>query len=596
MSRLSTIVKVVHYLDAKQKTRLILLTLFIAFTNILDVLAIGLIAVLGQIAISGFGVNGLGLIPTRIIDILGVQNTSLQFKVSVISMLIAFLLLSKTILGVFLSWNMLRDLSRYSASLSQKLCRDYFNQPFLEIIKKSPQEVNFTLGYGVNSLLLNVLGNFCLLLGDLFLLIVLMALSLAIDINFTIIAFAIFLVTGLVVNRIISRRARQIGVEQAKLLIQSDKSIVGLISAYKDYFTKNLINSQVDRINQTRGEISRKNAIVSFLPQLSKYVIEIILVFTVVIMGSIAFAFNDAIHAVPILLVFFAVVSRIAPAVIRIQQQVLIIKSNLGYSQSTLAILDSMQGIAPISRMHKNSGISGSLTKISCEKMTFKYPGNSSDHQTVNSFSFEFTKGKSYAITGPSGSGKSTLINMIIGLIPPDSGGVTIFGSPPNELLASYPGAIGIVPQQIFLIDGTLRENIVLDSSRITVDDEEVIRVLNLVKLGSWFASLQDGLETRISNLNSLLSGGQVQRLGIARSLITHPEILILDESTSALDQQTEFDINKMLFELNPKLTILAIAHRPTTLQLFEEIIYMENGRLRASGNFAEIEHLLKVV
>jgi ABC-type bacteriocin/lantibiotic exporter with double-glycine peptidase domain len=317
-------------------------------------------------------------------------------------------------------------------------------------------------------------------------------------------------------------------------------------------------------------------------------------------MGSIAFAFNDAIHAVPILLVFFAVISRIAPAVIRIQQHVLVIKSNIGYSESTLEILDSMQTVSHNSRIERiasaKSHVSGSIGKISCEKMTFKYPGNLGATPTVNSFTFEFTKGRSYAITGPSGSGKSTLVNMIIGLIPPDSGEVSIFGVSPNKLIASHPGTIGVVPQQIFLIDGTLRENIVLDSSRFTVDDEEVIRILNLVKLDTWFESLEEGLETRISNLNSLLSGGQVQRLGIARSLITNPEILILDESTSALDQQTEFDINKMLFELSPRLTILAIAHRPTTLQLFEEIIYMEQGSLRMSGNFAQIAHLLKAV
>jgi ABC-type multidrug transport system fused ATPase/permease subunit len=594
---LKIVIKIFRHIDLKQRVRLIFLTATIALTNLIDVLAIGLIAVLGQIAISGFGVNGLGELPNRIVIILGIQNSTFQLKVSVISLLIAFLLMSKTLLGVFLSWNMLKELSTYSANVSQKLSRDFFNQNFLEIIKRSPQEVNFNLGYGVNSLLLNVLGNFCLLLGDVFLLIVLISISIVVDVNFTILATVIFGIIGIFVNRIISRRARQIGIEQARLLVRSDKSIIGLMSAYKDYFVKNLLESQVKQINKTRSEISKINATVTFLPQVSKYVIEVILVLTVVIMGFIAFTFNDAIQAVPILLVFFAVISRMAPAVIRIQQYILVIKSNIGYSNTTLEVLDSIQKSAQNSstQIKPSPSIDGSrdIEKIVCEQVSFKYSG-SSNSPTVENFSFEFVKGKNYAITGPSGSGKSTLINMIIGLIPPDSGQISIFGMNPIDLISARPGKVGFVPQQIFIIDGTLRENIVLDAIKIQASDEEVIRILNTVKLGSWFSNLEDGLNTKVSSLNSKLSGGQVQRLGIARSLITNPEILILDESTSALDQKTEHEINQMLFELRPKITILAIAHRPTTLQLFDNLLYMDKGRLLATGNFPMIEPLLK--
>ena len=597
MSTFAIANKIFRHIDFRQRVKLILLTVTLALTNMIDVVAIGLIAVLGQITISGFGINGLGALPNSVVGILGIQNSTFQFKVSVISLLIASLLMSKTLLGVFLSWNLLKELSTYSANVSQQLCRDFFNQNYLDIVKRSPQEVNFSLGYGVNSLLLNVLGNFCLLIGDVFLLVILILLSLVVDVNFTILAIVIFGITGIIVNRFISRRARQIGIEQASLLIRSDRSIVGLISAYKDFFVKNLLESQVKQINKTRSEISKINAIVTFLPQVSKYVIEVILVFTVVVMGFIAFTFNDAISAVPILLVFFAVISRIAPAVIRIQQYVIVIKSNIGYSHTTLEVLETVQKSAKsLSRPIKASSsirAESESAKIICEQLSFKYPGSSSN-PTVENFSFEFTKGKSYAITGPSGSGKSTIINMIIGLIPPDSGRTSIFGMSPIELITTRPGKIGFVPQQIFIVDGTVRDNIVLDSTKVVVGDEEIFRVLDIVKLGSWVSNLEDGLDAKISNLDSKLSGGQLQRLGIARSLITNPEILILDESTSSLDQHTEYEINKMLFELRPELTILAIAHRPTTLQLFENLIYMDKGKILASGNFPTIEPLLR--
>jgi ABC-type multidrug transport system fused ATPase/permease subunit len=262
-----------------------------------------------------------------------------------------------------------------------------------------------------------------------------------------------------------------------------------------------------------------------------------------------------------------------------------------------LDVLDSIQKsvkkLPTLSEPSSSIDVVNSTNKIICEHVSFKYPG-SSYNPTVKNFSFEFIKGKNYAITGPSGSGKSTLINMMIGLIPPDSGKISIFGMSPNDLISARPGKVGFVPQHIFIVDGTLRENIVLDPSKIPADDEEIIQIMDLVKLGPWFSNLEDGLDTQISNLNSKLSGGQVQRLGIARSLITNPEILILDESTSALDQQTEFEINQMLLELSPKITILAIAHRPTTLQLFENLIYMDKGSLVVSGDYSLIEPLIK--
>jgi hypothetical protein len=132
LATLNTVLKILRHIEPKQRIKLIFLTVTIALTNLIDVVAIGLIAVLGQIAISGFGVNGLGALANRVVAILGIQESTFQFKVSVISLVIASLLMSKTFLGVFLAWNLLKDLSTYSANVSQQLCRDFFNQNFLE--------------------------------------------------------------------------------------------------------------------------------------------------------------------------------------------------------------------------------------------------------------------------------------------------------------------------------------------------------------------------------------------------------------------------------------------------------------------------------
>jgi ATP-binding cassette subfamily C protein len=197
--------------------------------------------------------------------------------------------------------------------------------------------------------------------------------------------------------------------------------------------------------------------------------------------------------------------------------------------------------------------------------------------------------GSSLALVGRSGAGKSTLADLLLGVIEPDSGYITLNGSSPRDLIAARPGSIGYVPQAVSLVDGTLRENVALGLPDGLVSDERVWRALQRAHLDEPFAREREGLDTRVGEYGVKLSGGQRQRLGIARALLLDPSLVVLDEATSALDAETESNITEVIEALHGAVTIVLVAHRLSTVRNADVVAYMEHGMMMASGTFDEL-------
>ena len=195
------------------------------------------------------------------------------------------------------------------------------------------------------------------------------------------------------------------------------------------------------------------------------------------------------------------------------------------------------------------------------------------------------------ALTGPSGSGKSTLLDLILGLLNPTSGQMFISDLKPRNAIRKWEGSISYAPQETVLIDGTIRENIT--GGEVTkYSDKEVVDSLIATDLYEFVMSLESGLETQVGENGAQLSGGQKQRLGISRAILSKPRLLILDEATSSLDINSELKIMKSLKSFSRESTILFVTHRISTLENIQKIIYMRNGKIVASGNFAQIGEL----
>lgn len=218
------------------------------------------------------------------------------------------------------------------------------------------------------------------------------------------------------------------------------------------------------------------------------------------------------------------------------------------------------------------------------EDLSFGFNRETTVIQNIN---FEVVAGTKVAIVGPSGAGKTTCFEIATGFRLPDSGKASIDGYDPRVLLEYGRGLIGIVPQRPHLVSGTLAENVSLSGADQT-DMEKVAEVLKLAGLHAY--ANPGALEMNVEPDAGQLSGGEIQRLGIARALYRDPGILFLDEATSALDAETEAQISKVLDSLRGKMTVVLIAHRLSTVMNADKIIYLDKGRVVAEGTFSELQ------
>lgn len=202
---------------------------------------------------------------------------------------------------------------------------------------------------------------------------------------------------------------------------------------------------------------------------------------------------------------------------------------------------------------------------LNIEHLGFRYPDGGKD--VLMDVSFSISKGKFVGFIGPSGAGKTTFVDILLGLLEPTSGRITVDGVDISTDVRSWQENLAYVPQSIYLIDGTIKENIALGMESKDIDDKQVKNVLKMAELYDYVTTLPDGINTKVGERGVKLSGGQRQRIGIARALYQQPEVLILDEATSALDNETEKSITDTILKFKGKITILSIAHRVSTLE-----------------------------
>ena len=224
---------------------------------------------------------------------------------------------------------------------------------------------------------------------------------------------------------------------------------------------------------------------------------------------------------------------------------------------------------------------------IEFDNVVFTYPGTEAPQ--IDGLSFVIEKGAVIGIVGGSGAGKSTVIDLLLGLLNPSAGAVLVDGVDVRENLRGWQSQIGYVPQSIYLTDDSIRRNVAFGVPPDEISDAQVREALAAAQLMEFVSSLPEGLETIVGERGVRLSGGQRQRIGIARALYHNPELLVLDEASSALDTQTEQDVMQAVLSLRGSRTIVIVAHRLSTVATCDAIDRLEHGRVVASGRPADV-------
>jgi ABC-type multidrug transport system fused ATPase/permease subunit len=398
--------------------------------------------------------------------------------------------------------------------------------------------------------------------------------------------FLVFSTVGYLLYLLMHQRASRLGELEANLTIRTNRILWESFESYREIVVRNRRAYVGNLFEVQRRILAETKSETAFLPNITKYVIEIAVVLMALILCAVQFSISDAAHAIGVLTVFMAASTRIAPAVLRIQQGTVMIRSRIGSALGTIDLIESVARVTQPILKDKvfTTHHPGFVPSIDIKNVDFSYPEKL--EKAIADVNICLTPGSVTAIVGRSGAGKSTLVDLILGIIEPSKGELFISGLPPLEAISKWPGSVGYVPQDVLITSGTVRQNLALGFDETFFPDDLFWEALKIAQLDTFVQELPDGLETLLGDRGAKLSGGQRQRLGIARALFTKPTLLILDEATSAMDGKTEFQISEAIQNLKGSVTILIVAHRLSTLRSADQILYLDRGKVVATGDF----------
>ena len=368
--------------------------------------------------------------------------------------------------------------------------------------------------------------------------------------------------------------------EQIRVINQSFGAMKEIKILNKEKFVQNNHGRKVDSIE--------KNTLLNyFFTSIPRLFLEIITIFSVVLITTVFLYFDrDVSTLIPIITLLAACAIRLIPAFNSIS-------TSLSLFKSLRPSLDLISNEMKFLQKYVNKNITNNIKKIKLkneikfEDITFYFP--SSKRAAIKNVSLTIKNGSKVGIIGKSGSGKSTFLDLFIGLLHPSNGKISVDGTDINEAIKSWQSLIAYVPQDIYLTDDTLKNNITFGDNLNDIDKKKLDEAMLLAEVDEFIKDLPNGRETIVGNRGVRLSGGQRQRIGIARALYRDKDILFLDEATNSLDVENEKKIFKNIFVSKTKKTLFIVSHRHETLMHCDIILLFENGKLIEKGNYQEM-------
>jgi len=587
--------KIFQLVNKVDKIKLLLVSLVQIFLSFFDLIGVAFIGLIGSVSVAAISSTKITGRTESVINFLSLQDFSSQFQVAILGLMSAVLMVVKTFTSLYLNRRVIFYLSRRGAVITANMTTSLFKKSYVDIKKQGSQNLIYSLTSGVNSMTMGVLGSSVALIADFSLLVVLIGGLLLVNTTMTIVLLSTLTTIATIMYLIIRNKNKRLAVLGAKYSIDASSKIFEAVGSYRELTLRGQRQYFADTIGKTRMLQADAGAQASYLMNVNKYVLEAAVILITLLIAGIQFLLSNALRSVATLTLFFAAISRIAPAVFRIQQNLLTVKSSLGMAQPTLKLIyslnlsinkegsDELLEFAPTTH-------EGFISEINVSNLSFKYSG--SDKFAVKDINLKLSSGMQVAIVGPSGAGKSTLVDLLLGLHHPSSGGVEISGINAIDAIERWPGAVAYVPQEIQLVSGLISDNILLGFTKSKANLDSVLKAMKMADLNEYLEN-NTITEVNIGDEGGKLSGGQRQRIGIARALLTNPKILVLDEATSSLDAQTENNVTSTINKIRQDSLVVIVAHRLATVRRADLVIYMQDGEVKAQGSFEQVRKLI---
>ncbi len=491
---------------------------------------------------------------------------------------------ARSLLTMAFRWWMSGVLMRQEVDTSVRLLRYYLCAPYRLHLQRSTAEFIRNLNDAVQAAYATVIAAGIGVLTDLAT-ITAMAITLLVLMPVpTLIVIAYFGLASIVFQRFTRPRTEAAGVTMIEATGSLFRAALQAIGGFKEIRIRGTAPHFVNAYEASRREAAQARRVVGFLTELPKHAMEILFVLGIGVMTAAVFWQNTTGSALAMLALFAAAGFRVLPSVVRALSGANTMRSGLPSLRVVADDLRAAEEMEP--RLSRSPGRTTLDHVIAVESVGFAYANGP---PVLTDVSCRVAKGSAVAFVGSSGAGKSTLIDIILGLHHPTSGRVTVDGRDIAEDLGRWQSSIGMVPQSVYLLDGTVRENVAFGIPEADIDSRALDEAIHAAQLSDVVDGLADGISTALGEGATRLSGGQRQRLGIARALYHRPEVLIFDEATSALDNETEHRITSTMRSLRGAVTLIVVAHRLSTVRFCDQIVLMEAGRVVAVGSFEDL-------
>jgi len=513
---------------------------------------------------------------------------------SYFSVILLIVLFTRFMLGIVFSRKAFLLLSGEVSRLSHDLFRDIQSMNYQSLKKIDFTRIRLAFSISLPNGILGILAIILNLTSDIILIFLILIVLIKVNVGITLILILFYTLFFITVNFVFGRRAQLASTQATLDIIRENQDIQGITDAFSENFLYNNSGVLENRYQNFKIESSLNRSRLLWLQQTPKYLFE----FTTLLLTVSALIWTQQAtseHLIENLLIFVVSLARIAPSAQRISQGALAIRASLGACNEYFEIHDYVSIHQRESFEFPNVVRSNNEnSEFFCvQNVSFKYPDTS--YWAIDDVSFEVFQNEMIGLVGLSGSGKSTLMEILIGVTSPDRGEVRFHGLKLEQWQAKQMGKISYIPQTVKLVRGTILENILFNHENGRSNrDTEVLEVLEQSYLLDEIRALPEGLNTLIDPESPCLSGGQIQRLGIARALFQEPEIIFLDESTSALDYQSERFILETLKNVSKKCAIVSVIHKQEAMRFFDRIICIEEGKVVSDGTFIETFQLLK--